>query len=114
MVALELARRRVKESHQVKILKYTVDFVLPDEKVVLEIDVKLFHGKDKHEYQQRRDKAILKDLGSDWDVIRISTDHINKNVAQLMTAIKTIKRKRKFLKEDYGGKIPKWYSETAV
>ncbi len=38
MVALELICRRIKANHQVKVLDYRVDFVLPDYKVVLEID----------------------------------------------------------------------------
>lgn len=63
MVTLELIRKNVKAHHQVKIYNYSVDFILPDYKTALEIDGKLYHGKDKQEYEEARDKAICEKLG---------------------------------------------------
>lgn len=96
MVALELSRRQVKAFHQVKVYNYSIDFVLPDYKVALEIDGKLYHGKDKQAYQAIRDKAICNKLGEGWQIIRIDTDCINMKITKLIPAIEAVlKRRRK-------------------
>ena len=95
MVALELMRRGVKAHHQVKIFEYRVDFLLPELKVVLEVDGRIYHGKDKDRQQQTRDDVICWKLGNDWQVIRIDTENINKNVTRLMKGIYGIMAHRK-------------------
>ena len=95
MVTLELIRKNVKAYHQVKIYNYSVDFILPDYKVVLEIDGKLYHGKDKKEYETVRDKAICEKLGDGWQVIRIDTDCINMKITRLVPAIESVLKRRK-------------------
>ena len=95
MVALELARRSVNAHHQVKVFEYTVDFVLPEMKVVLEIDGAPYHGKDRQKYQQTRDDVIKWKLGDDWEVIRISTDNINTNITKLIPGIRAVLNSRK-------------------
>ncbi len=98
MVALELIRRGVKASHQVKILDYSVDFILPDMKVSLEIDGKIYHGKDRQKYESLRDEVITNKLGEGWEMIRISTDNINKNVTKLIPGINAVLKRKKSLK----------------
>jgi very-short-patch-repair endonuclease/transposase-like protein len=100
MVALELIRRGVKAHHQVRIFNYTVDFILPEMKVALEIDGKIFHGKDQLNYQTIRDDAIIYKLGDGWELIRISTENINVNVTKLIPAINTVLKRRTTEKED--------------
>ena len=95
MVALELIKCGVRANHQVKIFEYYVDYVLPDLRVVLEVDGPIYHGKDKTRQQQSRDDIIRWKLGSDWEIIRISTDCINMNITRLMPAIKEVLRRRK-------------------
>ncbi|NLA85964.1 MAG: DUF559 domain-containing protein, partial [Clostridiales bacterium] len=95
MVAIELIRRGVRAYHQVRIFEYTVDFILPDMKVALEIDGMIYHGKDKQDYQNNRDIAIIDKLGKGWEMIRISTDNINRNVAKLIPAINAVLARRK-------------------
>jgi very-short-patch-repair endonuclease len=95
MVALELIRRSVTAHHQTRIYDYYVDFTLPQYKVALEIDGAIFHGKEKLRQQQLRDEAIVYKLGSDWEVIRISTDNINTNITKLIPAIKAVLANRK-------------------
>lgn len=94
MVAMELIRRKVTAYHQVKVLNYHVDFLLPKLKVVLEIDGTIFHGKEKKGFDSLRDELICGVLGEGWEVIRISTDNINMNVTRLMTAIKKVLKYR--------------------
>ena len=94
MTALELIRRNVKSHHQVRVYDYFVDFVLPDYKVILEIDGKLFHGKDREERERIRDEVVADKFGEDWEVIHIDTENINMNITKLIPAIKAVLKKR--------------------
>lgn len=95
MVALELIRRGITACHQVAVHNYKVDFVIADLKVALEIDGAIYHGKDRIKREQQRDEVIVYKLGEGWELIRISTDNINKNITKLIPAIKAILAKRK-------------------
>jgi very-short-patch-repair endonuclease len=94
MVALELIRRGIKAHHQVRIFEYCVDFILSDMKVALEIDGKIYHGKDNLKYQSIRDEAIIYKLGEGWEMIRITTDNINQNVTRLIPGINAVLARR--------------------
>jgi len=98
MTALELVRRKIKVRHQVQISKYSADFLLPDLKVVLEIDGKPFHGVERAEKEKKRDEFTVQQLGEGWEVIRIDTEYINTNVTRLVPAIKAILESRRKLK----------------
>ena len=93
MVALELFRRKVVAQHQVRVFEYTIDFLLPEMKVILEIDGSIYHGRDRERREQIRDELISEKLGC--EVIRIPTDNINKNVTLLLPAISVVLRNRK-------------------
>ncbi len=95
MVALELIRQGVKTHHQVKVYEYSVDFILTELKVALEIDGPIYHGKDKRGYQEIRDDAITRKLGEGWQVIRIPTVNINENITRLMPGIHAVLTRRK-------------------
>lgn len=94
MVALELIRRGVKAKHQVKIYNYSVDYVLPELKVALEIDGPMHkvHGHNKEE--AIRDELITSALGEGFQLIRIPTDDINLNVTKLLPAIRAVLKYR--------------------
>lgn len=112
VTAIELEKNNIKYRHQVKFgTRYRVDFVLDDEKVILEVDGRLFHTKDKLTRENLRDDLILLNLGIDWEVVRITDDLINQNIKKLLPAIRKIKEKRKLLREEYGGCLPDWYSD---
>jgi len=93
MVALELFRRKVVAQHQVRVFDYRVDFYVPEMKVVLEIDGSIYHGKDVEQREHTRDELISEKLGC--EVIRITTDNINKNVTKLLPAISVVLKNRK-------------------
>lgn len=95
MAALELVRNGMKVHHQVCIYDYTVDFILPELRVALEIDGVIFHGKDKQKQQALRDEVIENKLGDGWQIVRISTDNINTNITRLIPAIKGVTEYRK-------------------
>lgn len=94
MTALELIRRNVKAYHQVRVYDYFADFILPDYKVVLEIDGKPFHGKDRAEKERIRDEVVADKFGVGWEVIRIDTENINTNITNLVPAIKAVLKER--------------------
>lgn len=90
MTAIELVHRGVKTIHQQKIGKYYVDFVLPEYKVLLEIDGKPYHNNHTLEKEALRDSTILLTMGAGWEMIRVDTDKINKDITKLLPAIEEI------------------------
>jgi very-short-patch-repair endonuclease len=63
-------------AHQ-KVGMYTVDFCLPDEKVVVEVDGSIYHTDEMKAHS--RDLAVVRMLGMDWVVRHIPADAITKN-----------------------------------
>ena len=48
-----------------------------------------------HESQSLRDDIITNKLGDGWQMVRISTDNINKNITRLIPAIKSLLKYRR-------------------
>lgn len=111
MVAIELLRQRIKAKVQYKILKYKVDFFLPDLKAVLEVDGRLHDFKvDK---DSNRDVAILNELNkedSGWEIIRIPTKFIYKDVTKVPKAVQAVRKEKLELRKKHGGFIPSHFS----
>ncbi len=63
-------------AHQ-KVGDYTVDFCLPDEKLVVEIDGSIYHADETRE--QMRDYALKHMLGEGWEVRHIPADAVMRN-----------------------------------
>jgi very-short-patch-repair endonuclease len=96
MVALELSRKNISYRTQVKFGPYRADFVLDDDKVVLEVDGKLYHTEDREFNSNLRDALILAALGPKWELVRITDDNINRQITQLTKAIaRAIEYKKK-------------------
>lgn len=85
LAAIVLVHNRIYSKMQQKVGKYQVDFLLPDLMVVLEIDGE--RHKHRKDYDSVRDKAIKKELGPYWEIIRIPTEHLDKNAKKLPEAI---------------------------
>lgn len=110
MVALELLRRKIKVRHQVKMGIYRLDFVLPDEKIVLEVDGTLFHTEKTKEKEDIRDSLIILNLGPSWEVVRITDELINQNIRRLLPAVRAVRNKRQLIRKNNDGTLPDWYS----
>ena len=65
-------------AHQ-KVGCYTVDFCLPDEKTVIEIDGSLYHNNAEKEFI--RDLVLKNMLGDGWEVCHVPADAVAKNHA---------------------------------
>lgn len=93
MAAIVLVQNRVRAKMQYKVVGYQVDFLLPDDLVVLEID------GDRHRHRKQedteRDRRIKKALGQHWEIVRIKTEYLDKKAEALPTAIKNVLLSRK-------------------
>lgn len=94
MAAIIMIKERVHCKPQVQVGKYRVDFLLPEEYIVLEIDGE--RHKLKKGYDSVRDKAIKKELGDYWEIVRVDTDLLDKNAKNLVKAIRKIFEYRVF------------------
>ena len=77
IACIELLHIGVKVIPQQKIGRYTVDFCLPDEKLIIEIDGSLYHQDPNKEYW--RDVAIQRMIGDDWIIKHIPAEALKKN-----------------------------------
>lgn len=111
MAAIELIKNNYKIKHQAKVGRYRVDFLIPEEKVVLEIDGSVYHTDKTKNKETIRDNLIKFNLGDDWEIIRVSDTDLNTNVTRLTKAIKTVKEERDKIRKANDGNLPKWYSD---
>ena len=110
MVAIELIRHGYRINHQVPLKRYKLDFVLRDQKVILEIDGP-YHSEKTKAKEQLRDDIAIASFGGDWEVLRISTVDINQNITKLTKAIeKSVERRREYRAEN-SGQLPSWYND---
>lgn len=111
MVAIELVKNNIRARHQVKMGGYRVDFLLPDQKVVLEVDGTLFHTDKTKERERVRDNSIVLALGAEWEVIRITDECINEDISKLIPTLKRVLSKRRLYRRELKGKLPSWYND---
>lgn len=108
---MELLKNKINIKIQPKVLNYYCDIMLEDYKVILEIDG-YFH-KNRGEQDGERDREIRKELGFDWEIIRIPVKYLKKNPQKLMKAIAVIRERQKELRKDNYGNLPEWYSNRS-
>lgn len=94
IAAIILIHNRIHCKPQYKIGNYIVDFLLPEEFVVLEIDGE--RHKAKKGYDSIRDQKIKKLLGPEWEIVRIDAELLDKSAPNLVFAIKKIVEYRIF------------------
>lgn len=87
---------------------YEVDFLIPSLKAVVEIDGELYH-KGKKQSELKRDEKIRAELGSDHEVVRISTKFLEQNAARLIDAVEEIQKERQKVRKANFGLLPDWY-----
>lgn len=94
MVGIELIRLGYRVIPQCKIGQYRVDFAIPDEKLIIEVDGSLYHS-DKTKSLQR-DAAIEYVVGFDWAIAHIPAELIQKDITKLKACIdSTLQHRRK-------------------
>lgn len=88
MAAIILIHNHYHIKPQTKVGRYQVDFMLPDDFLILEIDG--VHHKLKKNYDKERDREIKEKLGEQWQILRIPSDYIDKKVTELPQAIENV------------------------
>ena len=89
MVAIELIRIGYSIIPQQKIKKYKVDFAIPKEKIVIEVDGSIYH---KDVYKGDREAIIQLSLGLDWKIIHVPAEYISKDIQKLEQIIKILSK----------------------
>lgn len=84
MTAIELLKLGYSIIPQQKIGKYKVDFAIPKQKIIIEIDGSLYH---KEAYKSEREAVIQLSLGFEWHIIHIPAELIAKNITKLNEVI---------------------------
>ena len=84
---MELIRLGYQIIPQQKVKNYKVDFAIPKQKIVIEVDGAMYH-KDK--FNGDREAIIQFSLGLDWKIIHIPAEEISKNITKLKRVIQSL------------------------
>jgi very-short-patch-repair endonuclease len=95
-----------------KILKYTVDFYLPDEKIILEIDGVHHDIGNCRAKDGRRDVDLRNELGYEWEIVRIPTNYVNRYPTKIGEAAEQLAWKQRELRSKNHGMLPHNYSKS--
>lgn len=91
--------------------EFPCDFRLPDYKIILEIDG-AYHGYKDRGDQYIRDENIRAREGADWEIVRLSTEYVDKYPFQITGILtKTKNLLKKLRSENEYGLLPPRYSE---
>lgn len=93
IAAIMLVHNRIRAKMQYKVAGYQVDFLLPERRVVLEIDGD--RHKHRKAYDSARDEKIKRELGRYFEIVRIKTEYLDKKAEALPTAIDAVIASRK-------------------
>lgn len=92
-----------------KVGPYTVDFYIPEKKIVLEID------GDRHKMRpledNRRDLNLRAILGAEWEIVRIETRLLEMNPEKLPEAMEAVYNEKKKIRSRNNGIIPEYFSK---
>ena len=86
MLAIELIRKGYRIIPQQKVGKYHVDFALPNEKLIIEVDGSIYHTNKQKELE--REACINYNIGLDWHFIHIPAESISKDVRKVVRLLK--------------------------
>lgn len=86
MLAIELVKNGYKVIPQQKIGNYHVDFALPNEKLIIEVDGSIYHTNTQKELE--REAAINYKVGFDWHFFHIPAESISKDVRRVVKLLK--------------------------
>jgi len=83
IIALELERENTEYIVHWKIGKNIVDFMLPKEKLIIEVDGSLYHTDESRDFI--KDRSVMREVGESWEIIRIKEDIIPRYVSNNLT-----------------------------
>lgn len=109
VAAIELIKNHIMVKVHCAVDKYIPDFLLPEEKIVLEIDGH-FHQHSRVA-DKEKDIKIRTALGAEWEVIRIPTEYLEMNIGRLTDAIFEMKDYMQNERQRNGGILPESFSK---
>ena len=74
IVAIQMDRIKLKYRTQVDIAGKKVDFVIPEIKIILEIDGELYHTDENKAFL--RDRQIMNSVGEEWEIVHINAQEV--------------------------------------
>lgn len=86
MLAIELVKNGYRIIPQQKVGRYHVDFALPNEKLIIEVDGSIYHADKRKELE--REASINYAIGLDWHFIHIPAESISKDVKRVVRLLK--------------------------
>ena len=92
-----------------KIGKYRIDFYIPELKACLEVDGWMHDYKTVKD--SRRDIDIRAMLGSEWEIVRMSTQYVEKYPPKIPEAIEVLVKQKRKIRAENNGIIPEYYSK---
>ncbi len=109
VAAMELLRNKIHIKIQPTIANRRADFMLKEEKIILEIDGYLHEHSKEDDF--KFDIEVRKELGAEWEIIRIPTKYIEHNVTMLYEAVMELKAYEQKLRKQNNGLLPDYYSK---
>lgn len=95
-----------------KMLTYTIDFYMPDEKICLEIDGDMHDIGNTRYKDGRRDIELRNALGSEWEVVRIPTTYSDRFPFNIGDRAIEVANKQRELRKKNQGHLPRGYSKS--
>jgi len=109
LAAMELIVNHIKVKTHPVIGKDQPDFMLEEEKIILEIDGEMHQHKRRQD--KEKDTRVRIALGAEWEVVRIPVEYLEKNIAKLSDAIFEIRDWMQLERKRNGGILPESFSK---
>ena len=92
---MQLEKEKIRYFPNYKIGNYSVDFLLPDMKRIIEIDGEIYHTNENKEFI--RERSIMCMVGEEYEIIRIPASYVpNFIIKNLREIVEFIVDKRNF------------------
>lgn len=109
IAAIMLLNCRTRLKFQYEVSNKRIDIYLPEWNCGVEIDGAFHKGNELKD--SKRDIAIRKEMGQQFEIIRIPTKYIEKNPNKIADYVKSSYKCKKQLRKKYNGILPGHYSE---
>jgi len=95
-----------------KVGNHKVDFYMPEEKIVLEIDSGLHDIGEKRYHDGKKDIEIRSLLGPEWEVVRFNNTYTDKFPLNVGDKAVEVAEKQRGLRKKNHGMLPRGYSKS--
>ena len=93
--AMQLEKEKIRYFPNYRIGNYSVDFLLMDMKIIIEVDGELYHKDENKDFI--RERSIMSMIGEEYEIVRIPASYVpNYIIKNLKETIEFIVDKRKF------------------